>query len=120
MHPVPHHQQGREKRESQKVSSSFFLVFLFFLLMCFPSQDMTNKTGPALYGVIGRQSGQVVGYSYTPANKDAGVIWTEQTLFEYLENPKKYIPKTKMAFAGFKKPQERADVIAYMVRECSK
>jgi len=35
-------------------------------------------------------------------------VWTEQVLFEYLENPKKYIPGTKMVFAGFKKPQDRA------------
>jgi cytochrome c len=42
------------------------------------------------------------------------VLWGDQTLFEYLENPKKYIPKTKMNFAGFKSPQDRADVIAYL------
>ncbi len=48
------------------------------------------------------------GYAYTSANKDKGVVWGDDTLFEYLENPKKYIPGTKMAFAGLKKPQERA------------
>lgn len=53
-------------------------------------------------------------YAYTDANKAKGVIWGEGTLFEYLENPKKYIPGTKMAFAGLKKPQERADVIAFL------
>ena len=44
----------------------------------------------------------------------AGIIWGDQTLFDYLENPKKYIPKTKMNFAGFKAPQDRSDVIAYL------
>jgi cytochrome c len=44
----------------------------------------------------------------------AGVTWNEDTLFEYLENPKKFIPGTKMIFAGIKKPQERADLIAYL------
>lgn len=43
-----------------------------------------------------------------------GITWNKDTLFEYLENPKKYIPGTKMVFAGLKKPQERADLIAYI------
>ena len=76
--------------------------------------------GPALHGLFGRQSGQVSGFSYTDANKNKGVVWEEDTLFDYLENPKKYIPGTKMAFAGFKKPQERADVIAYLKEETNK
>jgi len=42
------------------------------------------------------------------------VVWTEETLFDYLENPKKYIPGTKMAFAGFKKEKDRNDTIAYL------
>lgn len=44
----------------------------------------------------------------------AGVVWNDETLFAYLENPKKYIPKTKMAFPGFKSEQDRNDVIAYL------
>lgn len=52
---------------------------------------------------FGRQSGSVESFSYTEANKKAAVHWDENTLFDYLENPKKYIPGTKMAFAGLKK-----------------
>jgi cytochrome c len=55
----------------------------------------------------GRKSGQADGYSYTAANVNKGVTWSEQTMFEYLENPKKYIPGTKMAFAGLKKAKDR-------------
>ncbi|KAG2232242.1 hypothetical protein INT48_000892 [Thamnidium elegans] len=73
-----------------------------------------HKVGPNLHGLYGRKSGQAAGYSYTAANKDKGVVWEDQTLFDYLENPKKYIPGTKMAFAGFKKPKDRADVVAYL------
>ena len=43
-----------------------------------------------------------------------GITWNKDTLFQYLENPKKYIPGTKMVFAGIKKAQERADLIAYL------
>ncbi|OJD13909.1 cytochrome c [Emergomyces pasteurianus Ep9510] len=70
-----------------------------------------NKIGPNLHGLFGRKSGQVEGFSYTDANKSKGVIWDETTLFEYLENPKKYIPGTKMAFGGLKKPKDRNDLI---------
>lgn len=45
----------------------------------------------------------------------AGITWGRQTLFEYLENPKKYIPGTKMVFAGLKKESERADLIEYLM-----
>ena len=50
-----------------------------------------HKQGPNLYGFFGRQSGQADGYSYSAANKKSGIVWEEDTLFEYLENPKKYI-----------------------------
>ncbi|PGH08507.1 cytochrome c [Polytolypa hystricis UAMH7299] len=73
-----------------------------------------NKIGPNLHGLFGRKSGQVEGYSYTDANKQKGVMWNEDTLFEYLENPKKYIPGTKMAFGGLKKPKDRNDLITFM------
>jgi cytochrome c len=71
-----------------------------------------NKIGPALHGLFGRKTGSVEGYSYTDANKQKGIEWNEKTLFEYLENPKKYIPGTKMAFGGLKKAKDRDDLIA--------
>ncbi|KAL1589707.1 Cytochrome c [Cladosporium halotolerans] len=73
-----------------------------------------NKIGPELHGVFGRQSGQVEGFSYTDANKSRAVHWDENTLFEYLENPKKYIPGTKMAFGGLKKAKDRNDLISFL------
>ena len=73
-----------------------------------------NGVGPNLWGIVNRKSGTVEGYSYTNANKDSGVVWTEENLFKYLENPKKFIPGTKMSFAGMKSEKERRDIIAYM------
>ncbi|XP_028380501.1 cytochrome c-like [Phyllostomus discolor] len=73
-----------------------------------------HKTGPNLHGLFGHKTGQAPGFSYMDANKNKGITWGEATLMEYLENPKKYIPVTKIIFTGIKKCSERADLIAYL------
>ena len=73
-----------------------------------------HKVGPNLNGLIGRKTGQAPGFSYTDANVSKGITWSAETLDVYLTNPKKYIPGTKMVFAGIKKKSERADLIAYL------
>ncbi|XP_039195290.1 cytochrome c iso-1/iso-2 [Crotalus tigris] len=78
-----------------------------------------HKTGPNLWGLFGRKTGHSAGFSYTEANKNKGIVWNENTLMEYLEDPKKYIPGTKMIFAGIKNKNERADLIAYLKKETS-
>ncbi|KAG6408712.1 hypothetical protein SASPL_131733 [Salvia splendens] len=75
---------------------------------------LVGTPGPNLNGLFGRQSGTTPGYSYSAANKNMAVTWGENTLYDYLLNPKKYIPGTKMVFPGLKKPQERADLVAYL------
>lgn len=52
----------------------------------------TSSVGPNLHGLFGRKTGQAPGYSYSAANVNKGIEWSGETLFEYLENPKRYIP----------------------------
>jgi cytochrome c len=74
----------------------------------------TNLVGPELNGLDGRHSGSVAGYSYSPANKDSGIVWNEETFEEYIKDPKAKIPGTKMIFAGIKNEQEAKDLWAYI------
>ena len=76
-----------------------------------------NFVGPVLNNIMNRPAGSVEGYNYSAANKEAGqkgLVWTEENLFRYLENPAVFMPKTKMAFAGLKDDADRRDLIAYL------
>ncbi|CEP01958.1 unnamed protein product (mitochondrion) [Plasmodiophora brassicae] len=73
-----------------------------------------HKQGPNLHGLLGRPAGMADGYSYTKANTTSGITWTAETLDQYLVNPKKMIPGTKMVFAGLKSDADRRDIIAYL------
>jgi cytochrome c len=86
-------------------------------MACHSVADKTNKIGPHLVGVVGRKVAVVEGYAYSGSMKEyaaTGAVWDEATLSAYLENPKAIVAKTKMAFAGIKKEDERADVIAFL------
>ncbi|MEK9754435.1 MAG: cytochrome c family protein [Rhodospirillaceae bacterium] len=73
-----------------------------------------HRVGPNLHGVVGRKAGSAEGYKYSKGMHDAGLTWDEATLDKYLTKPKDVVPKTKMAFAGIKKADERADLIAFL------
>lgn len=76
-----------------------------------------NQVGPEQNGVVGRKAGTAEGFNYSPAMKEAGekgLVWTEENLHKYLENPKEFVPKNKMAFVGLKSEKDRDDVIAYL------
>ena len=76
-----------------------------------------NKLGPALYGVVGRVFGTLEGFKYSDpmlAHTAAGDVWTYEALDAFLAAPKTFMPGTKMAFAGVKTPEGRADILAYL------
>jgi cytochrome c len=73
-----------------------------------------NKVGPNLSGVVGRKSGVMAGYRYSPALAAANLTWTEANLDKWLTRPAGLVPGTSMVFAGLAKPEERGAVIAYL------
>jgi cytochrome c len=81
---------------------------------CHVLEEGVNRVGPSLYKIVGRQSGSVAGFAYSDANKNSGVTWTTDVLFKYLEDPKGFMPGTKMAFPGIKDAQDRANLVAYL------
>ena len=72
------------------------------------------KVGPPLYGVVDRPKGSIGGFSYSEGMKDKGGKWTFDDLNAFIANPKGVVSGTKMAFAGEKDPQKRADIIDYL------
>ena len=76
--------------------------------------DGANGVGPHLDGVVGRTIGGVDGFTYSDGMKSHGGDWTPDNLFHFLDNPKKFVPGTKMTFAGLPKDEDRANLIAYL------
>lgn len=71
--------------------------------------------GPNLYGIVGEKHGAAPGFGYSDALKATGdKVWDWQGLAAWLANPKQYIPGNKMSFAGISKPEDRANLIAYL------
>jgi cytochrome c len=94
--------------------------------VCHSFEPGKNGQGPSLHGIFGRTAGTAEGFKFSDAMKASGIVWSEETINAYVENPKTYIPKNKMAFPGIKakksysdekkakKAKQRADLIAYI------
>ena len=78
-----------------------------------------NRVGPMHRGVYGRKAGSVPGYAYSAGVKASTVIWTEETLDQWLTQPRAFIPGAKMTFHLGQKA-DRDDVIAYLKQESGK
>lgn len=84
---------------------------------CHDVEKGVNKVGPTLKGIVGRPAATAADYKYSEAmlaKGTEGLVWTEENLATYLADPKAFVPKSKMAFAGLKKPEDVANVIAFL------
>ena len=84
---------------------------------CHVADAETNKIGPHLKGLIGRNVASLPEYKYSESMLEfakANPIWDDALFLKYIENPKALVPKTKMVFPGLKKEDERADLLAYL------
>ena len=81
---------------------------------CHSLEAGKNMIGPSLHGLLGRRAGTVPGFAYSPAMKNANVVWNDDTLSRYLTDPKAFIPGDKMPFVGIKDPSKLGDLLAYL------
>jgi len=81
---------------------------------CHSAKADKNRTGPTLFGVVGRNAGSVPGYRYSEAMKDSKLVWTDDELDAYLTDPRKIVPGGKMKYRGLKDSAARADLIAFL------
>ena len=79
-----------------------------------PEKGGKSSLGPNLSGLFGRKAGTTEGFKFSEAMTGSGIVWDEQMLMEYLQDPKGRIPGNKMVFVGVKRPDQLADLIAYL------
>ena len=80
-------------------------------------QGGANGTGPNQWAIVGRKPGGHEGFAYSAAMVEYGAknpVWDFERLSEFIKNPAKDMPGTKMGFVGLKKPEDRINLLAYL------
>ena len=73
-----------------------------------------HRTGPKHCGLLGRRAGSDTGFEFTTAMKDSDIIWTQESLDQFLKAPLDMIPGTSMGFSGIPSPTDRAQLITFL------
>ncbi len=83
---------------------------------CHSVQEGSNNVGPSLHGLFNRKAGSLADFRYSPAMKRSGIVWTAQTLDEFVSDPQKMVPANRMPYGGISDAADRADLIAYLAQ----
>jgi cytochrome c len=82
---------------------------------CHSFKEGDNRLGPSLHGVVGRKSGTLEGFAFSPAMKSANITWDEQTLDQFIANPDHVVSGNAMKpFTGISDAKQRGEIIAYL------
>jgi cytochrome c len=74
-----------------------------------------HRLGPSLHGVVGRKAGSVEGFAYSPGFKTTDLVWTKETLDQFIANPNAVFPGSNMAtFAGLTDAGDRKAIVDYL------
>jgi len=74
-----------------------------------------HMIGPNLYGMFGSRAGGKAGFDYSEALLEADFVWTPRALDAWLAEPARFLPGNRMTIAGVSDPEDRRDVIAYLI-----
>jgi cytochrome c len=81
---------------------------------CHVVDQEQNRVGPHLVGIFGREAGAVEGFNYSPALKESGIVWDDDSIAAYVADPRGFIPGNRMAFAGVRREADIENLLAYL------
>ncbi len=77
----------------------------------------TKKVGPNLHQVFGKPAASTEGFQYSEALKSSGIVWDEESMRQWIQDPSSYVPGSNMAFVGVHKKEQQDALIAYLKEE---
>jgi cytochrome c len=83
---------------------------------CHKLEAGVNNVGPSLHGIFTRKAGEIADFRYSPAMKRSGIVWTPETLEKFIADPQAVVPGNRMPYAGMAGADDRADLIAYLLK----
>jgi cytochrome c len=82
----------------------------------YPEQSLGHNNGPSLWSIIGQEAGSQSGFEYSEVFQQANFVWTPELMNVWIESPRQFLPGNMMMSVPVKNPQQRADIIAYLLK----